>query len=144
MIGRIQANPVDLQDRDGFLAFLRRQGEQGLQPVRIYPTHTRFQPSPAAPGHYALTFDAADDDHENLFALQNGIAIRPAAAASDDPLGAKGCLRTMTALPRTGSRICPGSSSSPSPFSSCCSRAFACGGCFPCLRLRHTRGPWGS
>lgn len=86
MIGRIQANPVDLQDRDGFLAFLRRQGEQGLQPVRIYPTHTRFQPSPAAPGHYALTFDAADDDHENLFALQNGIAIRPAAAASDDPL----------------------------------------------------------
>lgn len=82
----IRANPVDLQDRDAFLAFLGRQAERGYRAARVLPTHTYFRKAPPESVSYTLAFDSGEvEGGGNLFGLDNGIAICPAAAASDDP-----------------------------------------------------------
>lgn len=82
----IKVNPVDLQDRDAFLAFLGRQAEKGYQAFRVLPTHTYFRKAPSESTCYALTFDGEKaEGGGNLFGMNNGIAIYPAAATSVDP-----------------------------------------------------------
>lgn len=82
----IKVNPADLQDREAFLAFLCRQAEKGYRAARVLPTHTCFRKAPPESVSYTLAFDSGEvEGGGNLFGLDNGIAICPAAAASDDP-----------------------------------------------------------
>ena len=82
----IRANPVDLQDREAFLAFLGRQAEKGYRAVRVLPTHTYFRKAPPESAGFTLSFDSGEaEEGGNLYGLGNGIVIRPAPAASDDP-----------------------------------------------------------
>lgn len=85
----IKVNPADLQDRDAFLAFLGRQAERGYRAARVLPTHTYFRKAPPESVSYTLAFDSGESGEPeaggNLFGLDNGITIRPAPSASDDP-----------------------------------------------------------
>ena len=83
---KIMVNPADLQDREAFLAFLHEQAERGYQAVRVLPTHTYFKKAPPESVHYTLTFDGEETDNSgNLYALNDGIVIRPASDRSEDP-----------------------------------------------------------
>lgn len=82
---KIRVNPVDLQDREAFLAFLHEQAERGYQAVRVLPTHTYFKKAPPESTHYTLTFDGEETDSSgNLYALNNGVVIRPVSDRSED------------------------------------------------------------
>ena len=80
----IKINPVDLQDRQAFLSFLREQGKCGLQAIRVLPTHTYFKRVSGAFTQYDLSFDNGEKEAQNLFAYKNGIVICPSPSTIDD------------------------------------------------------------
>lgn len=83
---KVKVNPVDLQDRDAFLAFLHEQSEKGYQAVRVLPTHTYFKKIQSEKTYYTLAFDSEEAaGNSNLYAMNNGIIIRPASDWSGDP-----------------------------------------------------------
>lgn len=45
----LKVNPTDLQDREGFLAFLQNQARAGWEAVRVWPFATVFRRTDTPP-----------------------------------------------------------------------------------------------
>ena len=91
---KLKINPVDLQDREGFLAYLQAQAREGWEAARIWPTATVFRRTETPSRGYTMGFDpdgrwpdSSAEGHPRIPGLENtGIGIYPAdRPAEPDP-----------------------------------------------------------
>lgn len=94
MGSKLKINPVDLQDREGFLAYLQEQAKEGWEATHIWRTATVFRRTEDPPKGYAMGFDPDGEWPERNEQGQQrvsghvstGIGIYPAdCPASPDP-----------------------------------------------------------
>lgn len=78
---KILPHAVDLQDYDGFLAFLKGQSQLGYEAIHIYRTFTIFRKSGAPPNRYCMRFlpegsaQAAEASSGRIKGLNNGVSV---------------------------------------------------------------------
>ena len=87
MLYKIKIHSVDLQDHDGFLAFLNAHSHDGFEAIRVYRTFTIFKKTDAPPVGYSMRFFPDYDlmDEARIPGLQNGVEIRPVAELATTP-----------------------------------------------------------
>lgn len=94
MGSKLKINPVDLQDREGFLAYLQEQAKEGWEATHIWRTATVFRRTENPPKGYAMGFDPDGEWPEKNEQGQQrvsghvstGVGIYPAdRPASPDP-----------------------------------------------------------
>lgn len=90
----LKTNPTDLQDREGFLAFLQTQAQAGWAATRIWPFATVFRRTDAPPKGYTMAYDpmnqwpavTPEGKERVLGHSTSGIGIYPADQPADpDP-----------------------------------------------------------
>lgn len=90
----LKVNPTDLQDREGFLAFLQGQARAGWEAVRVWPFATVFRRTDTPPKGYTMAYDpmnqwpavSPEGKERVLGHSKSGIGIYPAdQPASPDP-----------------------------------------------------------
>ncbi len=76
---QIKINPVDLQDRDGFCAYLKENARCGLQAVSVFPGWSIFKRTDAAPIDFDMFFDMkqSSTNDDNICRVYNGVCILP-------------------------------------------------------------------
>lgn len=78
---KLRIHPVDLQDYDGFLAFLEENANEGYEAVRIYRSCSVFRKSDAPPKSYSMAYAPPQEEVPavpSVPGLKNDVAIFPA------------------------------------------------------------------
>ena len=80
MSHKLRIHPVDLQDYDGFLAFLEENAKEGYEAVRIYRSCSVFRKSDTPPKGYSMVYAPLEEELPAVAAvpgLKNDVAIFP-------------------------------------------------------------------
>lgn len=78
MLYKIKIHSIDIQDHDGFLAFLNAHSHDGLAAVRVYRSFTIFKKTDSPSVGYSMQFLPDYDlmNEDRIPGLQNGVEIR--------------------------------------------------------------------
>ena len=111
MGSKLKINPVDLQDREGFLAYLQEQAKEGWEATHIWRTATVFQRTENPPKGYTMGYDPDGEWPEKNEQgkqrvsghVSTGVGIYPAdQPASPDPAWPEGVLDDFGHTPSFG------------------------------------------